>query len=89
MSFTHGMNVEQVRQLGNALQAKAEEIRSMVSQIDGQLNGTTWEGPDAQQFKGSWWPEHKNHLLQAAEGIHGFGQSALNNAAEQESTSSH
>jgi hypothetical protein len=83
----YGMNIEQVRQLGNTLQAKAEEIRSMVSQIDGQLNGTTWEGPDAQQFKGQWWPEHKNHLLTAAEGIHGFGQSALNNASEQEATS--
>lgn len=88
MSFTHGMNVEQVRQLGNTLQAKADEIRSMVTQIDGQLNGTTWEGPDAQAFKGTQWPDHKNHLMQAAEVIQGFGQSALNNASEQESTSS-
>jgi len=88
MSFTHGMNVEQVRQLGNSLQAKAEEIRTLISQLEGQLNSTTWEGPDAQQFKGSWWPEHKNNLLQAAEGLNGFGQAALNNASEQEATSS-
>ena len=87
MSFTHGMNVEQVRQLGNTLQSKAEEVRSLVGQIDGQLNGTTWEGPDAQRFKGSEWPEHKNRLMQAAEVLQNFGQSALNNASAQESTS--
>ena len=87
MSFTHGMNVEQVRQLGNTLQSKADEIRSMVGQIDGQLNGTTWEGPDAQRFKGSEWPDHKNRLMQSAEVLQGFGQSALNQATEQEATS--
>ncbi len=87
MSFTHGMNVEQVSQLGRTLQAKADEITTMIGQIDGQLNGTTWEGPDAQQFKGQWWPEHKGHLQQVAEQIRGFGQSALNNASEQEAAS--
>jgi hypothetical protein len=89
MSFTHGMNVEQVRQLGHLLQAKADEIITMLGQIDSQLNSTTWEGPDAQQFKGQWWPEHKGRLQQVSEGIRGFGQSALNNASAQEDASSH
>lgn len=88
MSYTHGMNVEQVRQLGQTLQAKADEIISMLGQIDGQLNGTTWAGPDAEQFKGQWWPEHKTHLQQVSEQIRGFGQAALNNASDQEGASS-
>jgi len=89
MAFTHGMNVEDVRRLGSTLQAKAEEIRTILNQIDSQLNATTWVGPDAEQFKGQWWPEHKASLSSVAERINGFGQSALNNASEQESVSGH
>lgn len=89
MSMTHGMNVEQVRHLGNLMKTKAEEIRQIMSQLDSQLHNTSWEGPDATAFKGSQWPEHRGHLNTVAVSLDGFGQSALNNAAEQENTSGH
>jgi uncharacterized protein YukE len=87
MSFTHGMNVSEVQALGNMLKAKAGQIRDLVSEIESKVSGTTWEGPDAQAFKGQWWPDHKSHLMQVAEQVDGFGQSALNNATEQENAS--
>lgn len=84
----YGMNVEQVRSLGQTLQAKAEEIRAIIGEINGAVGGTQWEGPDAQAFKGSQWPEHQAQLNAVAEALTGFGQSALNNASEQEQVSS-
>lgn len=87
MSFTHGMNVGDVQNLGNLLKAKAGEIRDIVNMIESSVNSTTWEGPDAQTFKGQWWPDHKTHLMSVAEQVDGFGQSALNNAQEQSEVS--
>lgn len=89
MAVTHGMNVDEVRNLGQQLQTQAQHVRDLVSRLEGQINSTTWLGPDATTFKTQWWPEHRQQLQAAAEGLQGFGQSALNNASEQESTSSH
>jgi uncharacterized protein YukE len=89
MAVTHGMNVEEVNALGATLQTQAGHIRDMVGQLEGAINGTTWMGPDADQFKGQWWPEHKQHLLAVAEQLHGFGQSAKHNAEAQVTASGH
>lgn len=88
MSMSHGMNVDEVRSLGDLLKRKAQEIRSLVSEIEGKVHGTGWEGPDARAFKDQWWPEHKQHLSTVADQVENFGQSALNNAQEQQDASS-
>jgi hypothetical protein len=87
-AISHGMNVEQVKQLGNLLKQKKQEIDQLISQVNNQLNNTSWEGPDAVAFKTQQWPDHRNHLQQIGAAIEGFGQSALNNASEQEQASS-
>jgi uncharacterized protein YukE len=87
MTVSHGMNVEEVRGLGHQLQTQSSHIQELVGQLDSAINAATWMGSDADQFKGQWWPEHRQHLLQAAEGLNGFGQSALNNAQAQEDAS--
>ena len=51
-----GANVEQLRGLGQTLQQKADEIRTTMQNLNSQIQGVPWEGPDAQQFKGSDWP---------------------------------
>jgi hypothetical protein len=89
MAVTHGMNVDEVTNLGTTLQSQASNIRDMVGLLEGAISGTTWMGPDADQFKGQWWPEHKQHLMAVAEQLHGFGQSAINNATDQVTASSH
>ncbi len=88
-AISHGMNVEQVRSLGNLLKQKKQQIDEIVGAINSALGNTAWEGPDAVAFKTQQWPEHRTHLTAIGNAIDGFGQSALNNASEQESTSSH
>lgn len=86
MDITHGMNIAEVRALGLQLQERAQQIQELVSQLDGAVNGVRWVGPDANTFKGTWWPQHSQTLRAASEQLHGLGQSALNNAEEQEQT---
>jgi hypothetical protein len=77
------MDVAQVEALGRLLQQKAEQLRDAVATIETHVRATTWIGPDAERFKGQWWPQHRGRLQQVAAQVHGFGQSALNNATEQ------
>jgi len=88
-AISHGMNIEEVRRLGQQLQTQSQTINQLVSQLEGAINSASWLGPDATTFKTQWWPQHRQHLRAAAEGLHGFGQSALNNASAQEGVSSH
>ena len=89
MAVSHGMNVEEVRGLGQQLQTQAENIQQVMAHLDSAVNGATWLGPDADTFKGQWWPQHRQQLQQVVQGLHDFGQSAMNNATEQENVSSH
>ena len=86
-SITHGMNPDEVESLGHQLQNKAQELQGLVSQLTGLVHNTTWVGNDATNFKGPWWDGHKTHLNNIAHDLHGFGQSALNNANEQRDVS--
>ena len=84
-----GMDVGEVRNMGRRLQDHhAESIRGLMQEIEGMVNQTesTWVGSDANRFR-SWWPEKRRALLAIADDLHGFGQSALNNAQEQENAS--
>ncbi len=87
MAVTHGMNVEEVKALGRKLQAISGQLNDIVSQLNSQVNATTWVGPDATRFKSQWWPEHSGHLKKVSSDLHGFGQSAMNNASAQEQAS--
>lgn len=86
-NLTHGMNIEEVRQLGQFLQQKKGEIEGIISGIEAKVSAAGWEGPDAQRFKGEWWPQHKQSLNSIGDQLNGFGQSALNNASAQEAAS--
>lgn len=83
-----GMNPDEVERLGQVLQERAGELEAIVARLESLVHSTTWMGPDANEFKGPWWDGHKNQLRQIAQQLHGFGQSAKNNAAEQRQISS-
>lgn len=87
MAVTHGMNIEEVRTLGKRLQSEADNLRNLISTLNNAVTSTTWVGPDANDFKGPWWDGHKGQLMKIADDLHGFGQSAMNNAAEQDQVS--
>ncbi len=87
-NISHGMNVTEVKDLGNKLKQISQQITDMVNMLNGKVNSTSWLGPDASRFKDQWWPQHRQHLQSMASDLSGFGQSALNNASEQEQVSS-
>lgn len=87
MSITHGMNVDEVDQLGRLLQRNGDRLGQILGEIDSVLHAVVWEGHDAGVFKSEWWPKHKASVQTAAQQLHGFGQSALNNVTEQRSAS--
>jgi hypothetical protein len=83
-----GMNLTEVQHLGQQLRAAGDQLLALVSDVDARVGSTTWVGHDAETFKHQWWPGHRQRLLDAAAHIHGLGQSAANNATEQEHASS-
>jgi surface antigen len=85
--LTHGMNIDQVEELGRFLQGRASALEAIAKEIDGRVRGTSWIGTDANRFQNQWWPEHRNRMTTMAETVKGFGQSALNNASDQRRTS--
>ena len=86
MAFV-GMVVEEVRQTGNELKQISSEIQSLMNRLDSRVQSTTWQGPDAERFKGEWWPQHRSNLQRICADLEGLGQSAMNNAQEQEQAS--
>lgn len=86
MAFT-GMVIEEVRQTGGELKQISGEIQSLMNRLDSRVQNTSWEGADAARFKTEWWPQHRATLQRIVTDLEGLGQSALNNAQEQETAS--
>ena len=86
-----GMDVDEVERAGRDLKGLANDLRGLMSRIDGVVNNlpSIWEGKDANDFVQDWWPGHKRNLDQVIGSIDGLGQSALNNASEQRNVSGH
>ena len=85
-----GMDVATVQQVGKGLQVQATAITQLTAAVQGIVDqlSASWRGQDAQQFAAWWQQQHRPALQRAAQVIDGLGQSALNNAAEQEGASS-
>jgi surface antigen len=81
--ISQGMSIEEVEALGRRLQGVATDFDRWIQELERLVGGVTWVGPDADMFKRSWWPQHRGRLTGVRQDLHGFGQSALNNASEQ------
>ena len=88
-AVTHGMNPDEVERLGNDLQTISANIGTLIKDIERKIGATTWVGPDSSTFKNQWWPGHRASLSKLQSELHGFGQSAKNNATEQRRVSGH
>lgn len=86
-NVTHGMNVDEVQDLGRFLQDRANRLNRIVQEINRSVYSVHWQGGVAVQFGQQHWPGHRARLQAAANHLHGLGQSALNNASEQRSVS--
>lgn len=87
-----GADVEQLRGLANRLEVVwAGQLDQLISSVDAAVAASAnnvWLGPDAEQFRGVTWPEHKRHLQAARQALVDAGGTAKRNAGAQETTSS-
>jgi len=88
-NISHGMNIDEVKGLGSNLKQISQDMNNMMNMLHNKVGSTSWVGPDATRFKNEWWPQHRAHLQKMIQDLDGFGQSALNNASEQENVSGH
>lgn len=89
MSVTSGMNIEEVEAIGRRLQnGHSDATRTVVQRMDALVSSSRsmWVGADAERFR-AWWPAKRSEILAVADDLHGYGQSALNNAEEQRTAS--
>lgn len=85
--LTHGMDIAGVEALGQLLQQRSEQVEAIQKELDLRLSASSWIGSDADAFRQQAWPAARARLAQVAADLRGFGQSALNNAAEQRQAS--
>lgn len=50
----YGANPEELIALGNKLTAQIEVITTLITDVNGVLSSTTWQGPAREQFEGEW-----------------------------------
>jgi hypothetical protein len=86
-NITHGMNVEQVKQLAQQLNQKGTQIDQILQEVNTALQNTSWVGPDAENFKNKWTSEGVRQLNAAKQILTDASQAANRNASEQDSTS--
>ena len=87
-----GADVEQLRSLATRLEVTwTGQLDNLIASVDSAVMASAenvWLGPDADQFRGVIWPEHKRHLQAARQALADAGATAKRNAGAQESTSS-
>lgn len=86
-NITHGMNVEQVKNLAKKLDEKANQIQQIITETRNILNSVAWEGPDAKRFKSEWESKGVRQLQEAKEILTQTAQAANRNADQQQQAS--
>ncbi|HEY2791770.1 MAG TPA: hypothetical protein VGJ28_05410 [Micromonosporaceae bacterium] len=89
MSELYSMDVTAVRNFANQLGNKADEIDSISNMLTQLLDGATWTGPDATQFRGDWNGTHRAQLHQVSTALRDASQRANVNVQQQVDASTH
>lgn len=85
-----GADIEQLRGLGTKFDTTwAGELEGLIGTIDAEVAASEaiWVGPDANNFRGTTWPQHKSAMQAAREALVAAGTLARAQADQQESTS--
>jgi uncharacterized protein YukE len=82
-----GQDIEQVTQLSNQLNQKADEVQNVISQLTSAINSVQWQGPDANKFRSDWQGQHTAALKQVVTALRAASQNAKKNAQEQQTAS--
>ncbi len=82
-----GMDPALVLDLARQLDAKAEEIETIVTTLTAQLGHTPWQGTDATRFRDEWSGTHVNQLRTVAQALRTTAGTARTNVTEQQNAS--
>lgn len=87
--FSHGMNVEEVEQLGTYLSIRASrQVETASQEIDRRISAVQWAGPEADRFRREVWPVRRDQLRSISEELREFGDKVLDDARQQREASS-
>ena len=89
MSELYSMDIMAVRNFATQLNTKADEIDSISNMLTQLLDGATWTGPDATQFRSDWSGTHRAQLHQVSTALRDASQRANTNVQQQVDASSH
>jgi uncharacterized protein YukE len=82
-----GANVDELKGLGVELTNRSGDIKNILGQLNGKLNSTNWQGPDADRFRSAWTSQHVPALNRVISELNQAGVDAKKNAEQQRSTS--
>lgn len=84
-----GMDIAGVRQLGGNLQNQANQLDQFIRNVTTLIMQAQqiWRGPDATRFVDSWNSQFRPQLMAASAAVRRLGETAVQNAAEQEAAS--
>jgi len=87
--ITHGMNIEEVEELGRYLSTRASrEVESARQQVDRRISSVQWAGPESDRFRREVWPVRRDQLRSISEELRQFGDKVLEDARQQREASS-
>jgi uncharacterized protein YukE len=78
----YGANPEQLTHLGTTLSRQIDAIASVMSSVDGVLDGTTWQGPARERFVEEWNGSFKQALNNLNEAFEMAGRDCVARADE-------
>jgi hypothetical protein len=61
-----GLNVNEMNNLIATCRREAQRIRSAIADVNGAVDSTWWQGPDADRFREDWSYNHRRHVLGVA-----------------------
>ena len=82
-----GMDIQEVRNLATQMNSAAGDISNLAQRLTVQLQGTSWIGPDREQFASEWQSTHVAQLHQVAQALENASRLANQNAMQQEQAS--
>jgi WXG100 family type VII secretion target len=84
-----GMDIEAVRSFASQLTSDANEIETLVSQLNSQVSNlqSQWIGPDATKFAAEWDSTYRPQLQSVSTALHEAASVANSNAQQQETAS--
>jgi len=82
-----GMDVDQVRQLAQALHQASSSLTTMISTLSQQVQHANWIGPDRERFVADWNSHHATALKNVATALQDASTRANLDAQQQDDAS--